>query len=161
MSVEHADLDALNDPTIDFFILADRAEAVNGKLYLMGGGWSETVVPDISQPAPLSFALGVLVPWNATNQQHTVRITIEDLDRRCPVPFELEAGFIAGRPASTRTGAVQRVMLASSGVPVKYPGPGTYQVAVRLSTGHERRVEFQVRSTAIPPASIPPPASSL
>lgn len=133
-------LQSLNEPTFDFFILADRAEAVNGKLYMMGGGWTRTIVPDVSQPAPLSFAVGVLVPWNATNQQHTVRITIEDLDRHRPVEFELEAGFVTGRPATATVAETQRALLALPAVPVLYPGPGAYQTASspgRFFTGEQ------------------------
>ena len=39
MSSEHGlDMD-LGSPEIEWLILADEAELVNGKLYMMGGGW--------------------------------------------------------------------------------------------------------------------------
>src|SRR5262249_54509042 len=57
------DLQTLNEPIVEFFILADYAEAVNGKLYMMGGGWDQSFVKDFSQPVSFSFAIGIQVPW--------------------------------------------------------------------------------------------------
>lgn len=140
------------EPSIDFFILADRAEAVNGKLYMMGGGWDRYFVQSFGQPIPISFALGILVPWYATNKQHTIGITIEDADRR-PLPnFRLEAGFVAGRPAHITVGETQRIILALPTVPVQFERPGAYQAVARLSNGEERRVPFHLVQA---PAPIP------
>ena len=139
-----ADIQALNEPTVDFFILADHAEAVNGKLYLMGGGWDRIFVPDFSQPVVISFALGVLVPWNATNIRHTVQIAIEDLDRQQPIDFNLSADFVTGRPPLITEGETQRALLAVPRVGVTFKQPGAYQAVARIIGGHERRVAFRL-----------------
>ncbi|HYU21171.1 MAG TPA: hypothetical protein VEQ11_20985 [Chloroflexota bacterium] len=149
------DMEALNAPTVDFFILADHAEAVNGKLYLMGGGWDRIFVSDFNKSVDIAFALGVLVPWNATNMRHTIQITIEDLDRKQPVPFNLSAGFVTGRPPSITEGETQRALLALSDVSVKFDEPGAYQAIARIVGGHERRVEF--RLVALPTVQIQAP----
>ncbi len=65
---------------IDFVLVADYAELVNGKLYLMGGGWdtyNATAEPVLLQPA---IALGVRIGWEETNRSVPVRITVEDDD---------------------------------------------------------------------------------
>lgn len=150
------DLAELNAPTVEFFILADHAEAVNGKLYLMGGGWDRVLVPDFSQPVTMSFALGVVVPWHATNVRHTIQLAIEDLDRRRPVDFGLDAGFVAGRPPLLAEEAdTQRILLAVSRVPVKFDQPGAYQAVARIVGGHERRARF--RLVALPSVPIGTP----
>lgn len=147
MSVGSQEINQLNDLQIDFFILADRAEAVNGKLYLMGGAWDRYFAQDLEQPLPISFALGILVPWNATNQQHSVRIRIEDLDRNQQMPFTLEAGFVAGRPPFATPGQQQRVILAVPSVPVRFLAHGAYQAVAEIVGGAERRVEFHITPT--------------
>ena len=37
-------------PTIDFLLIADRAEVVSGKLYMMGGAWDHITITDLGQP---------------------------------------------------------------------------------------------------------------
>ena len=50
-------------------MLADSAQAVEGKLYILGGGWS-LVGPE---PTPMAIALKIEVPWDETNRRHTWR----------------------------------------------------------------------------------------
>jgi hypothetical protein len=144
-SVEMEDLRDLNAPRIEFFILADHAEAVNGKLYLMGGGWDRVFVSDFGAPVDISFAVGVLVPWHATNIRYTIQFAIEDLDRKRPIDFKLEASFVAGRPPVVAEDMdPQRIMLAVQRVPVKFSEPGAYQAVARILEGDERRSPFRL-----------------
>jgi len=55
-------------------LLCDYAEAINGKLYIMGGGWS------ICAPGPrnMAVAIRVLVPWSDTNKQHNLALMLQD-----------------------------------------------------------------------------------
>jgi hypothetical protein len=114
-----------------------------------------TYLQDFSQPALISFAVGVLVPWNATNRQYTVAISFEDLDRQQPIPVTLQAEFVAGRPPSVTQGQVQRVILAIPTVAITLPGPGTYQAVARLSSGDERRAIFHAEAVAAALSSPP------
>src|SRR5690348_12556936 len=97
-------------PTIDFLILADRAEALNGKLYMMGGGWDVLAPPKAGEPVSFSVALGILVPWLATNIDHRCIVQLEDADGRKLV--DLNFNFKTGRPPNMEQGAPQRVMVA-------------------------------------------------
>ena len=67
---------------IDFLILADTVEAVNGKLYMMGGGWNQLTIPQFPAPIRLGIALGLLVPSDNAGQKHQLQLTISDLDKR-------------------------------------------------------------------------------
>ena len=40
----------LDKPEVDFLVLADHAEVVGGKLYMMGGGWDIRRIEDFSKP---------------------------------------------------------------------------------------------------------------
>ena len=57
-------------------MLADFAQAVNGKLYIMGGGWSLTG----PAPSPSAIAIKVEVPWNDTNRKHSLKLELLDGD---------------------------------------------------------------------------------
>ena len=111
---------------IDFLILADKAEAINGKLYMMGGAWDRLAVIDFAQPIPFSLAVGILVPWNLTNQEHPVRIWVEHEDGTVVVP-EIRASVNMGRPPVAVPGQALRALMIINVNP-KLPKPGTYCV---------------------------------
>jgi hypothetical protein len=142
---------------IDFLMVADRAEVVNGKLYAMGAAWDRIGVADFTKPMPISVAVGVLVPWTATNQPHTVTLTLRDADGG-PVDFRVDANFVTGRPPFLN-GEVQRVLLAIPGASVVLPGPGNYVLAAAID-GAEMKVARFGASAAQPAPSGPPPPGS-
>src|SRR5947207_13628047 len=90
-------------------MLADAAQAVNGKLYIMGGGWS-VMGPE---PTPYAIALKVEVPWDETNKRHTLVLRLLDDDGRPvrvaarnedPSALEVPAYFGVGRPSAGLAG---------------------------------------------------------
>ena len=128
-------------PEIDFLLIADRAEAINGKLYMMGGAWDHITVADPSQPISFSIALGINIPWNATNERHRLRLLVQDADGGTLA--ELEGEFVAGRPPHLTAGAMQRVLFATAAA-MRIPGPGTCAVLAYLNGAEARRTTFQV-----------------
>ena len=99
-------------------MLADYAETVNGKLYIMGGGRTA------AGPAPSSFAIAFLIeiPWDETNRRHVLHVDLVDGDGR-PVmvstptgdrPVEIDGGFEVGRPAGLKPGTPQTVPVATT-----------------------------------------------
>ncbi len=87
-------------------MLADAAQEVNGKLYVLGGGWSVTgpVLP------PMALALKLDVPWSAANQPHEFQLLLVDADGH-PVRVEGQDGevraggtFEVGRPPGLLSG---------------------------------------------------------
>jgi hypothetical protein len=89
-------------------LLADSAQAVEGKLYVLGGGWSLTG----PQPAPMAIALKVDVPWDQANMLHRWRLELVDADGEQVVlgegdeggAVEIEQEFEVGRPAGVKPG---------------------------------------------------------
>jgi hypothetical protein len=87
--------------------LCDFAEALNGKLYIMGGGWT------ICAPGPrnLALAIKVLVPWDKTNEKHKLKLILQDKDGHTidigspPRPVISDGEFEVGRPPNTPKGA--------------------------------------------------------
>jgi hypothetical protein len=90
-------------------MLADAAQEVGGKLYILGGGWSITG-PD---PLPMAIALKLEVPWDRTNEQHSLLIELLDDDgnpvlvegpEADEVPLQVTGEFEAGRPPGIKPG---------------------------------------------------------
>ena len=68
-------------------LLADSAQVADGKLYILGGGWSVTG-PD---PTPSGVAIKVGVDWHEFNMNHHWELFLEDADGQ-PVRFETPEG---------------------------------------------------------------------
>ena len=125
--------------SIDFLIIADAAQEVGGKLYLLGGGW--TLHHARGYPSALGFglAIGILVPWAETNRKHKFTFAIRESEGA--EVARGEGSFEAGREVGITVGMVQRVIAALSGQ-LLLPSAGTYEVVATVS-GEERRITFE------------------
>lgn len=57
-------------------LLADAAQVVDNKLYILGGGWSITG-PD---PTPSAIAMKLDVPWDLAGSRHSWELALLDED---------------------------------------------------------------------------------
>jgi hypothetical protein len=143
-------------------LLADHADAVNGKLYINGGGWSQ-----ISAGVPFAIALDVKVPWQLTNKPHELRLELIDSEGR-PVILEGEEGdeqprepvvfalppFEVGRPAGLVAGTPIDQPFAvncPSGLPLT-PGRYEWRLTVNGEAHEDWALGFTVR--ARPPQAM-------
>ncbi|MCL4545107.1 MAG: hypothetical protein M1118_11005 [Chloroflexi bacterium] len=135
---------------IDFIILADRAEVINGKLYMMGGGWDALVIPQFPAQVSFSIAIGILVPWAESNEVSEFMVTIHDGDgATLTSPFQ--GRFIPGRPPLSPKGQPLRTMLVVNQlVPVQHRG--LYSVRIQLASGAVKQVGRSIRSASQPSA---------
>jgi hypothetical protein len=138
-----------SSPDIDFLIVADRAEAVNGKLYMMGGAWDRLFVRDFEEPVGFSIAVSVVVPWTATNELHELTLSVETADGVKLEP-QMGVGINVGRPPTAEAGQSFRALVAAD-VRYKLPGPGAYVVVAALAGSDTRRTVFY----ATPPPAVP------
>lgn len=142
-------------------LLADSAQAVDGKLYILGGGWSVTG-PD---PTPSAIALKIEVPWDATNRKHSVLLQMVDIDDQpvtveTPIgeqPIEIKSEFEVGRPPGVKAGTAIDLPMAINLGPLPLP-PGN-QYVWKLSIDDESREEWRVVFTVRPPQPIASKAS--
>jgi len=113
-------------------LLADAAQAVNGKLYVLGGGWSITG----PQPTPMALAVKIEVPWDRANIKHVWRLELLDEDGgTVEMPgadgqlqaLQLGGEFEAGRPAGLKPGTPLDVALALNFGPMPIPPGGRYE----------------------------------
>ena len=96
---------------IEWLILADWAETINGKLYIQGGGWDRKLAPPKGQPISFGVAAGILVPWHLTNQENRFRLTFETGDGQ--ELRRIEGGFNVGRSVKALAGQRFRVPLSA------------------------------------------------
>jgi len=97
-------------------MLADSVQVANGKLYMLGGGWS-VIGP---MPSPFAIAIKIEVPWNETNRKHNLKLELLDTEYH-PVlvptpagnsPLVISGDFEVGRPAGIISGSSIDVPLA-------------------------------------------------
>lgn len=131
---------------IDFALLADHAEVVGGKLYLMGGGWDTIFAREVPAPARFALALGVRIAWDETNLPTPVRIRFEDDDGQ--VLLTLSAEVNVGRPAHLPPGSTQLAQLAAN-ISTRFPTHGGYRAVIEAGGDNgrpraERTLPFRI-----------------
>ena len=131
-----------------WMMLADAVQAVEGKLYILGGGWI------VSGRAPFGIALLIEVPWTQANRGHRWQLSLETEDGQ-PVPFP-ESGsiepvvvggdFEVGRPAGVPPGSPFNVPVAINSGPMPLaPGRYTWRLVIDGETDEDWYLSFDVR----------------
>jgi hypothetical protein len=128
-------------PELEFAVIANHAEAINGLLYLQGAGWTDIQLPitPSGQPGIVHFgmAVSILVGWNETNRRFPLKLVVmhEDGAELATVEAQVEAG----RPAGLLPGSDIRSVLAVN-AEAQFPRPGRYEFRAEMGD--------RVRSTA-------------
>lgn len=131
---------------IDFVILGDYAQAVGGKLNLIGGGWNIHHATQFPSTLQFGVGIGILVPWSLTNRKHSFELVIKASEG----PDLLKGGgeFQVGREVGIPPGMIQRVTLGISGQG-QIPGPGTYEITVTAGET-SKRITFEALAARPP-----------
>ncbi len=111
-------------------LLCDAAKVADGKLYILGGGWSVTG-PD---PIPSAVALKIDVDWHEAGRAHHWELFLEDADGRPvilptpngPKPVEVRGEFSVAKPPGLPEGSPIDVALALSFGPIPLEPGGRY-----------------------------------
>ena len=130
-------------------LLADYAVVSDGKLTIVGGGWSQT------GPDPAAFGIGLLiqVPWDQANTPHTFSVELLDADGSA-VSFETDdaddqpvafgGDFEVGRPPGLKPGTPLDFPVAVNSTPLPLE-PGRYEW--RLMIDGESRADWTLPFT--------------
>jgi hypothetical protein len=135
----------------EFLLLAEGAEAVNGKIYILGGGVD--LHNGVSFPTALKvdIALGVLVSWGETNQKIDLKVRVVDEDD--VEAFTVGAEMTVGRPPQAKPGQDIRSLIAIRG-PFPLSKPGAYKAVMLLNGApQEPPFRFWVQQIPMPVAS--------
>jgi hypothetical protein len=133
-------------------LLADSAQGVGGKLYVLGGGWNVTG----PAPAPCALAGIVELEWDEANQPKRLRAELLTEDGH-PVmvatptgdrAVEIEVAVEVGRPPGTRVGTLFNVPIAINLGPLPIPPGGRY--VWRFAIDGDQRDEWRLPFTTRP-----------
>lgn len=137
---------------IGFLLLADHAEAVNGKLYMTGGGWNVLRLPELPHDWAFHIALGIDVAWHETNNPHELQVNIQDPDG-IELGEGLSANFETGRPPGMPTGQEQRLVM-SIGTTATFVAPGPHAAVVQVDGEELGRARFYLMEGPPPEAEL-------
>jgi|SRR3990172_5331033 len=137
-------------------LLADAAQAIGGKLYILGGGWSITG----PKPTASAIALKIEVPWDEANRPHALLLELLNADGRpvmVPVPpdgeprpvqirGEVEVGRPPGLTPGTALDAVLAINLGSA--PAQPAGRYVWRLSINGSSHDDWQVAYTVRAAS-------------
>jgi hypothetical protein len=130
-------------------MLADFATVAEGKLTIVGGGWTITG----PGPAPFAIALKLEVPWHQAMDPHKLRLELLDADGQpvltqtpqgmLPITIEAEMDSASANiPVDVKPGTPIDAMLAFNLPPMPVAPGGRYEW--RLSIDGKEREDWHV-----------------
>ncbi len=126
-------------------ILCDAAQVADGKLYVLGGGWSHNFTPN----APLQMSLGVIiaVPWIRANEKHIVEAVLLTADGQ-QVEIEGQPVIAGGELEVGRPPGIRPGTQLNTAIPFSFNGValdiGDYVWELRINGETEARTPFRV-----------------
>lgn len=141
-------------------LLCDAAQVSEGKLFILGGGWS-VIGP---APTPSAIALKIEVSWNEVEAPHHWELFLQDADggevmvdtADGPQPVEVRGDFQVGRPSDLPEGSPVDVTLAVNlgPIPLTLGSRFTWRLTIDGETMEAWTVSFSTRNapTGGPPA---------
>jgi hypothetical protein len=133
-------------------LLADYAIVSDGKLTVVGGGWSQTG----PEPASFGIALLIQVPWDQANAPHAFAVQLLDADGE-PVVLETDddeeqpvafgGDFEVGRPPGLKPGTPLDFPVAMNSTPLPLePGRYEWRLTIDGKSHQDWTLAFTVRA---------------
>lgn len=133
-------------------MLADSAQAVDGKLYILGGGWSATG----PAPSPMAVAIKLELPRDQAGTQHSFRLQLTDADGTPVIvptphgehPLEISGFFQTGPVQGPAEGPPVDFPMAINVAPLPIPAGKRYiwHFSIDDMTKDEWQVAFTMRA---------------
>ncbi len=133
-------------------LLADYAVVSDGKLTIVGGGWSQTG----PEPAPFGIGLLIQVPWDQANTMHSFAVQLLDADGESVVvdtdeegeqPVAFGGDFEVGRPPGLKPGTPLDFPVAMNSTPLPLePGRYEWRLTIDGESRQDWTLAFTVRS---------------
>lgn len=141
------DIDTEMRPSVDYALLADAVQVVQGKLYVLGGGWDTLFVPGFAARFPsLGVGLRIRVPWSSADQVVVIGVDLQDEDggRVLPTP-PLTQGVKVSRPPGIPEGSDLGVARSFTFNNITFPHAGAYSFVISIDEQVASRLRFSVR----------------
>jgi hypothetical protein len=135
-------------PTLEFALLADAVQAVDGKLYVLGGGWDTLLVGHFPvRHHTLAIGLRLRVPWSSERQQVRFSVGLQDADGNGLLPDEISHVVdISPRTSGDQQdfGVVRSVTFNN----LTFQNPGDYSFVISVDEEVTHRLRFTVKQRA-------------
>ena len=139
---------------------ADHAEAVNGKLYINGGGWNRLGFPFFPQVLPNMAVVAIVeVPFAKYQAEHQFEIKMVDPDGAA-LALKIDGNFRVGADPNMNYGDPTLMPFALPVHNLLIQGPGDYSFVFSIDGKELGRYPIRVMQVAIPMQFnlAPPPA---
>jgi hypothetical protein len=128
-------------------LLCDGAQESNGKLYILGGGWSQVLRPN--EPVFMTLAVKMAVPWDRANLKLRLEARLVDADgdivmSEAEEPIGAKGELEVGRPPGLKPGEALDApfVLPFNGITLS---PGGYVWELLVDDEIQARSAFRVR----------------
>ncbi len=139
-------------------MLADSAQASEGKLFILGGGWNITG----PEPVPSAIAIYVEVSWDMTNVKHAWKLELVDSDGDAVMvpsplggeqPIVIEGEFEVGRPPGVTPGTGLGIPVAINLGPLPLPPGGRYEWRLTIADESNENWRLPFSTRPLPPGA--------
>jgi hypothetical protein len=141
----HALADSGLRPSLEFALLADAVQAVEGKLYVLGGGWDTLLVGRFPvRHHTLAIGLRLRVPWSSESQSVRFTVGLQDADGVSLLPNDIHHKVdIKPRASDSRQdfGVVRSVTFNN----LTFKKAGDYSFVITLDDEVVHRLRFTVK----------------
>jgi hypothetical protein len=118
---------------IDYVVLADCAQAVAGKLFILGGGWK--IFRATIFPSPIQLALAISVSFNSTESAMKFPLAVRILDDAgTPIAPEVGGQIETGVPSADLPRGVNQSVPFAVNLNLSLPHPGRYKIMVTVGS---------------------------
>jgi Family of unknown function (DUF6941) len=131
-------------PRVDCFLLADAAQVVDGKLYVLGGGWERLTVQQVPVTRSFEIATRIIVAWTETNRPLTFSLQLATEDGEVLLDPAATPTVTVGRPVHLREGSDQAVPLVLKIAGVSLKQAGRYAFTLGYDGEEVARTAFEV-----------------
>ena len=136
-------------------LLADYVVVSDGKLTIVGGGWSQTG----PEPAPFGIGLLIQVPWDQANTPHQFKVQLldadgaavsfdeDDVESESDQSVEFGGEFEVGRPPGLKPGTPLDFPVAVNSAPLPLePGRYEWRLTIDEQSRQDWTLPFTVRA---------------
>lgn len=132
----------LKDIRVECLLLCDYAKAENGKLHIVGGGWSE--ITPVSIPSPFAFAVAIKVVLPIALQSVMADFTIKLIQEGQADPLSV-LPLQSGVPeVKEESGARSAVFMGVLIMQLELSAPGNFDIQLFLRDHMLMKVGFTV-----------------
>ena len=133
---------------VDFALLADAVQAVQGKLFILGGGWHTLYVSSFPARHPsLAIGLRVKVPWSAIGASMRIAVELQDADGAELLPGGQVVHVVN---VSRRSGKMDRadigLVRSFTFNNLQFENAGDYSFVISVDDEVSARLRFSVRT---------------